>query len=238
MVPSASGGPQEGQGSTARSSDLYAPSFHQYPLFALSFLIIPLLQTLTARSALGTTQTKLSSFPRNCPSLLDCPALLTDAAASGKQKVNLDFCPHLPRHVPTISKCCPPYLLNVSQLHPLFRITLALLLGHLPIVSVAFCIPAASPKSIQICQAQAQVSKHLDNTPRQGPSWLASPNLLQGTCVYGWVPAHQPHTYKARSPPQAISFRIIPILPCEVLTHQPSPFFFPVPALLQAAGML
>ena len=53
--PQCLGGPQEGQGSTAHSSDLCAPSFHQYSPFTLSFLIIPLLQILTARSALGTT---------------------------------------------------------------------------------------------------------------------------------------------------------------------------------------
>lgn len=138
VVSSASGGPQEGQGSPARSSTLCAHSFHQYPPFPLSSLIIPLLQILTARSALGTRQTKSSSFPRNCSSFPDCPALLSDAVASGKQEANFDFCPHLTRHVPTISKCCPSYLLNVSQFHPLFQITLPLLLGHLTIVSLAF----------------------------------------------------------------------------------------------------
>ena len=138
VVPSASGGPQEGQGSPARSSTVCAHSFHQYRPFALSFLIIPLLQILTARSALGTRQTKSSSFPRNCSSFPDCPALLSDAVASGKQGANFDFCPHLTRHVPTVSKCRPSHLLNVSRSHPLFQTTLLLLLGHLAIVSLAF----------------------------------------------------------------------------------------------------
>lgn len=146
----------------------------------------------------------------SCPR--DCIVLLLDVVEARKLGVNFDFYFYLTSHIPTIFKCCPFYLLSASQFHFLESFCHHFWPGHHHL----WCgqqlwpsVPASTfdlvtPKSAQICQAHAHISKHLlDNTSWWYTSNLAFPSLLLGyLCPWLGSPPVSPIPVKHKRHPQ------------------------------------